>query len=250
MRKSKRSCKKQQICCLSDISPESITETISQILIFLSIKPYKYFYTYITNMYIHNISPHMLLSAPTVLRVEIRKYDSWYCQALGVLPVKAMNAWSSPPQPGMCHWLGVECWKTLSDRNFSFICVHIKKAILAPIISLRSFIVLILFLEVLRLSGDWKSCAVGWRLSSASAWSPVPSGCCCTRSGLGSGAGKRVLPAWPGVRAAGERSSSQKLLYGRNARLSLTSAASLSFIFNYLPFIIIRWGGAKFADWS
>lgn len=69
----------------------------------------------------------MLLSAPTVLRVEIRKYDSWYCQALGVLPVRAMNAWSSPPQPGMCHWLGVECWKTLSDRNFSFICVHIKK---------------------------------------------------------------------------------------------------------------------------
>lgn len=100
-----------------------------------------------------------------------------------------MNAWSSPPQPGMCHWLGVVCWKTLSDRNFWFICVHIKKkkkkAILAAIISLRSFIVLILFLEVLRLSGDWKSCAAGWRLSSA--WSPVPSGCRCSHSGLGRG---------------------------------------------------------------
>lgn len=91
----------------------------------------------------------------------------------------------------MCHWLGVVCWKTLSDRNFWFICVHIKKkkkAVLAPIISLRSFIVLILFLEGLRLSGDWKSCAAGWRLSSACACSPVPSGCCCcTRSGLGRG---------------------------------------------------------------
>lgn len=68
----------------------------------------------------------------------------------------------------MCHWLGVLCWKTLSDRNFWFICVHIKrkkkKAILARIVSLRSFIVLILFLDVLGLSGDWKSCAAGRRL--------------------------------------------------------------------------------------
>lgn len=73
------------------------------------------------------------------------------------------------------------------------LCAHKKKkkkAILARIISLRSFIVLLLFLEVLRLSGDWKSCAAGRSLSSASAWSPVPSGCCCTRSALGSGAGR------------------------------------------------------------
>lgn len=92
----------------------------------------------------------------------------------------------------MCHWLGVVQWKTLSDRNFWFICVHTHKktqAILAPIISLRSFIVLILFLEVLMLTGDWKSCASGRRLSSASAWSLVQSGCWCTHSGLGDGAG-------------------------------------------------------------
>ena len=103
-----------------------------------------------------------------------------------------MNVCSSPPQPGMCHWLGVVRWKTLSDRNFWFICVHTQKknqAILAPIISLRSFIVSILFLEVLTLTGDWKSCAAGWRLSSASVWSLVQSSCWCTRSRLGNGAG-------------------------------------------------------------
>lgn len=157
-----------------------------------------------------------------------------------------MNAWSSPPQPGMCHWLGVVCWKTLSDRNFWFICVHIKRKKVGNFGSHHITEIFhcldIVFLEVLRLSGDWKSCAAGWRLSSASAWSPVPSGCCCTRSGLESGAGKRVLPAWPGVRAAGGKSSSQKLFYGRSAKLSSTSAANLSFIFNYLLFIIIKRG--------
>lgn len=35
--------------------------------------------------------------------------------------------------------------------------------------------------------------------------------------------------------------------YGRSAKLSSTSAANLSFIFNYLLFIIIE-GGAQFAD--
>lgn len=48
------------------------------------------------------------------------------------------------------------------------------------------------------------------------------------------------------VRKAVHRSCSM----GEMQKLSLTSAASLPFIFNYLPFAVIRWGGAKFADRS
>lgn len=39
-----------------------------------------------------------------------------------------------------------------------------------------------------------------------------------------------VLPAWPGVRAAGGKSSSQKLWYRRNAKLSSTLAAGPFFV--------------------
>lgn len=106
---------------------------------------------------------------------------------VSVLPARALDGCSSPPQPGMCHWLGVVRWKILSDRNFWFICVQKKKknrAILAPIISVRSFIVLLLFLEVLTLTGNWTSRAAGWRLSSTSVcpvscarWLPIRSAC-------------------------------------------------------------------------
>lgn len=48
-----------------------------------------------------------------------------------------------------------------------------------------------------------------------------------------------VLPAWPGVRAAGGKSSSQKLWYGRNAKLSSTLAAGPFFVFIYVLFIVI-----------
>lgn len=46
---------------------------------------------------------------------------------VSVLPARALDGCSSPPQPGMCHWLGVVRWKILSDRNFWFICVQKKK---------------------------------------------------------------------------------------------------------------------------
>lgn len=159
-----------------------------------------------------------------------------------------MNAWSSPPQPGMCHWLGVVCWKTLSDRNFWFICVHIKKK------KEGNFgchhiteIFHCLDLVFRSLEAEWwlkKLCCrveAFLCLVSCAKWLPL----------LPLRTGKRVLPAWPGVRAAGGKSSSQKLLYEGNAKLSLTSAASLSFtFFTFYLFIIIRWGGAKFADGS
>lgn len=46
--------------------------------------------------------------------------------------------------------------------------------------------------------------------------------------------GLGVLPAWPGVRAAGGKSSSQKLLNGRNAKLSSTLAAGPFFIYLFI----------------
>lgn len=45
--------------------------------------------------------------------------------------------------------------------------------------------------------------------------------------------GLGVLPAWPGVRAAGGKSSSQKLSYGRNAKLASTIAPGW-FFYTYL----------------
>lgn len=52
--------------------------------------------------------------------------------------------------------------------------------------------------------------------------------------------GLGVLPAWPGVRVVGGKSSSQKLSYGRNADLITALAASPFFIFMSLLFIVIE----------
>jgi len=55
---------------------------------------------------------------------------------------------------------------------------------------------------------------------------------CCAKQLPMPPLGAGVLPAWPGVRAAGERrSSSQKPSYGRNAKLGSTLAAGPFFIF-------------------
>lgn len=140
-------------------------------------------------------------------------------------------------------------WELCTGRHYqagtfdSFACAHKKKknqAILAPIISLRSFIVSILFLEVLTLTGDWKSCATGWRLSSASAWSLVQSGCWCTRSGLANGAGG------PASFARCQSSGWEKQLTEAVIKLGSTLAAGHFFVFIYLLFIVIR--GCKFRD--
>lgn len=67
--------KKQRFAACQNTNPESVTEKISQILIFVFIKPYKSV-LYINNKYvdIKNVVLHMhFFSAPAVLRVEIRK---------------------------------------------------------------------------------------------------------------------------------------------------------------------------------
>lgn len=83
------------------------------------------------------------------------------------------------------------------------------------------------------LTGDWKSCAAGWRFSSPSAQPLVPGGCGSTRSGLG-------LPAWPGIRAVG-KGSAQEPLCGRNAKLRSTLAAGpLALFICLLLFICLQ----------
>lgn len=54
--------------------------------------------------------------------------------------------------------------------------------------------------------------------------------------------GLGVLPAWPGVRAAGGKSSSQKLSYGRNAKLASTIAPGWFFLYLSIYFSLLSEG--------
>lgn len=144
-------------------------------------------------------------------------------------------------------------WELCAGRHYqtgtldSFACAHThteKRAILAPIVSLRSFIVSILFLEVLMLAGDWKSCDAGWRLSSASAFSRVQSGCWCTHLGLGDVAGGPASLA--SVSGGWEKQFTETVIWEK-CKTQLNCSGWLLF-YIYLFFIVIR--GSKLADWS